>query len=177
MNDIAAPGAYGVLTEPTTLTIQRHLPGPIERIWAYLTDSELRRQWLAAGAMEMKVGSPFTLTWRNDELTDPPGQRPDGFAAEHSLDGQITECDPPRRLGITWGSTGGVTFTLQEKGDEVLLTVVHRRIEDPSVRLNVSAGWHAHIDVLEARLRGRTPAPHWDNWVRLRTDYAERLFG
>lgn len=34
MNDIAAPGAYGVLTEPTTLTIQRHLPGPIERVWA-----------------------------------------------------------------------------------------------------------------------------------------------
>ncbi len=90
---------------------------------------------------------------------------------------EVVAIDPPHLLAISWGSTGGVTFTLKEKGDEVLLTVVHRRIEDPAVRLNVSAGWHAHIDVLEARLRGRTPAPHWDNWTALRGIYAERLFG
>ena len=41
------PGAYGELIEPTTLKIQRLLPGPVERIWAYLTDSELRRKWMA----------------------------------------------------------------------------------------------------------------------------------
>ena len=62
MNSTTRPDAYGELIEPTTLRIQRLLPGPIERIWAYLTDSELRRKWLAAGAMEMKVGSPFELT-------------------------------------------------------------------------------------------------------------------
>src|SRR5690349_732532 len=59
------PDSYGVLTEPATLTIQRLLPGPAERIWAYLTKSELRRQWLAAGEMEMKVGAAFELVWRN----------------------------------------------------------------------------------------------------------------
>src|SRR6266702_3266314 len=79
MNGIATPNAYGSLIEPTTLKIQRLLPGPVERIWAYLTDSDLRRKWLAAGAMEMKLGAPFELTWRNDELSDPPGARPAGF--------------------------------------------------------------------------------------------------
>ena len=54
--------------------IQRILPGPIERVWAYLTDSDLRRRWLAAGPMEMKVGAPFELVWRNDELSDPPAR-------------------------------------------------------------------------------------------------------
>ncbi len=34
---------YGVVTAPGTVRIQRLLPGPIERIWAYLTDGELRR--------------------------------------------------------------------------------------------------------------------------------------
>ena len=53
--------ADGALSEPATLTIQRFLPGPIERIWAYLTESDLRRRWLAAGQMEMKVGAPFEL--------------------------------------------------------------------------------------------------------------------
>lgn len=175
MNDIAPPGAYGVLSEPTTLTIQRHLPGPIERVWAYLTDGELRRQWLAAGTMEMTVGSPFTLTWRNDELTTPPGERPEGFAAEHSLEGRITACDPPRRLGITWGSTGGVTFDLAPAGDRVLLTVTHHRVADPALLLKVSAGWHAHLDILVARTKGEEPRPFWDHWLRLTEDYARRM--
>ncbi len=56
MTELATLDPYGVLTEPATLTIERLLPGPIERVWAYLTESDLRRQWLAAGEMEMKVG-------------------------------------------------------------------------------------------------------------------------
>ena len=103
MTELATLDAYGVLTEPATLKIQRLLPGPIERVWAYLTESELRRQWLAAGEMEMKVGAPFELVWRNDELTDPPGQRPPGFSDEHRMQSRITELDPPRKLAIHLG--------------------------------------------------------------------------
>ncbi|MEQ8311370.1 MAG: SRPBCC family protein [Sphingopyxis sp.] len=168
---------YGLLTEPATLTIARLLPGPVERVWAYLTDEDLRRQWLAAGAMEEKVGAPVELVWRNDELTDPPGIRPDGFGDEHRMLCEVTAIDPPRLLSISWGSTGGVTFMLEERGADVLLTIVHKRIEDRDILLNVSAGWHAHLDVLEARVRETPAAPHWDNWVQLREAYAERLFG
>jgi len=64
---------YGKLTAPDTLTIERLLPGPIERVWAYLTDSDKRRQWLAAGDMPLTEGAEFQLTWQNDELTSPPG--------------------------------------------------------------------------------------------------------
>ena len=51
----------------------------------------------------MKVGAPFELIWRNDELTDPPGERPAGFAAEHSMQCHITELDPPRKLVFALG--------------------------------------------------------------------------
>ena len=120
MTELATLDAYGALTEPATLKIQRLLPGPIERIWAYLTESELRRRWLAAGPMEMKVGAPFEFVWRNDELTNPPGERPAGFADEHRMQSQITEIDPPRKLAIAWGSAGGVSFELAPQGDDVL---------------------------------------------------------
>lgn len=176
MTTMLTENSYGVLTEPATLTIERLLPGPIERVWSYLTDGELRRRWLAAGAMEQMVGAPVELVWRNDELTDPPGVRPEGFGDEHRMTCEVEAIDAPRLLAISWGSTGGVTFTLAEKGDEVLLTIVHKRVEDPSVLLNVSAGWHSHVDVLEAKLRGTTPVPHWDNFAQLRGVYAERLF-
>ena len=169
------PDSYGVLTEPATLTIQRLLPGPAERIWAYLTKSELRRQWLAAGEMEMKVGAAFELVWRNSELTNPPGQRPPGFGEEHRMKSQITELDPPRKLSFTWGNSGDVTFTLEPKGNDVLLTVLHRRLPDRPTLLRVSAGWHSHLDVLVARARGQEPAPFWDGWLRLQNEYDRRL--
>src|SRR5271155_3737746 len=128
MNELASFDSYGVLTEPATLNIRRLLPGPIERVWAYLTESELRRQWLAAGEMEMKVGAPVELVWRNDELTDPPGQRPAGFGEEHRMQSRIIELDPPRKLAIAWGASGEVSFELDPQGEEVLLTLTHRRL-------------------------------------------------
>ena len=175
MNERVNPDSYGVLTEPATLKIQRMLPGPIERVWAYLTESDLRRKWLAAGEMEMKVGAPFELVWRNSELTDPPGKRPDGFGVEHRMQSEITELDPPRKLAFTWGKSGGVSMELEPRGERVLLTVIHRRLPDRGTMVGVSTGWHTHLDMLAARLAGEEPEPFWDGFIRLRKDYDERI--
>lgn len=175
MTERTTPDDYGVLTEPATLKIQRLLPGPIERVWAYLTESELRRKWLAAGEMEMKVGASFELVWRNDELTNPPGQRPPGFPNERRMQSRITELDPPRKLAIAWEGSGDVSFELEPKGNHVMLTVVHRRLPDRSRLLGVSAGWHMHLDVLAARLTGKEPEPFWDGMTRLRKEYDRRI--
>jgi len=175
MNERANLDAYGVLTEPATLKIQRLLPGPIERVWAYLTESELRRQWLAAGQMEMKVGAPFEFVWRNDELTNAPGQRPPGFPEEQRMQSRITELDPPRKLAIAWSGSGDVSFELAPKGNEVLLTVIHRHLPDRATMLMVGAGWHMHLDILVARASDKEPAPFWDGWARLQQEYDRRL--
>src|SRR5437879_13436972 len=166
MNDRATLDPYGVLTEPATLTIHRLLPGPIERVWAYLTESDLRRQWLAAGQMEMKVGAPVELVWRNDELTNPPGQRPPGFSAERRMQSRITELNPPRKLAITWDGSGDVSFELQPKGDEVLLTAIHRRLPDRASLLGVGAGWHTHLDLLVGRVTRTEPGACWGRLSR-----------
>jgi len=170
-----APTAYGTLGDDATLTLERLLPGSVDRVWAYLTESDLRRQWLAAGTMEMRVGAPVELVWRNNELMDNPGQPPEGFGGEHRMESEITELDPPHRLSISWGSTGGVTFELEPVGDMVRFTVTHRRIPDRSIMLNVSAGWHTHLDVLAARLAGDEPEPFWDQWAALKAEYDQRL--
>jgi uncharacterized protein YndB with AHSA1/START domain len=173
MTDVLNP--YGVLTEDATLNMQRLLPGPIERVWAYLTESNLRRQWLASGPMDLKAGGAMDLTWRNDELTQPPGQRPDGFGAEHSMQGRIIEIDPPHKLTFTWNGTGDVTFELQPQGDKVLLTVTHRRIPVHNMQLMVGAGWHMHLDILVSRINNTQTEPFWEGWSRLRKEYAQRL--
>ena len=175
MNAMTTQDDYGVVTDDATLTLERLLPGPIDRIWSYLIDSDLRRQWLAAGAVEEKVGAPITLTWRNDNLACPPSQRPEGASAEHSMEAEVLELDAPHLLKISWGSTGGVTFKLEQQGDEVLLTLVHHRVADRTMLMNVAAGWHAHLAILAAVLRGTTPPPFWDEHARLKPIYEQRL--
>lgn len=175
MTDVMISGSYGEVIEPATLKIERVLPGPIERVWDYLTKSDLRRQWLASGDMTNKSGSDFELTWRNDELTDPPGKRPEGFGDQHSATCRLLEYDPPHILSYTFGQAGEVTFTLTPRGDDVLLTLVHRRIPDRGVMGKVGPGWHAHLDILVAKMRGLKAPPFWDSWVRLKADYDKRL--
>ncbi len=177
MNDMSMPNAYGSLIEPTTLQIQRLLPGPIERVWSYLTQSDLRRQWLASGDMEEKAGAAFELTWRNDELSKLPSQRPDGFGKEHSMKSKVLVCEPPQKLVYTWGENGSVTFDLKPTGRKVLLTLTHRRLDERGSRLMVGAGWHAHLDTLADRLEAREPGPFWDRWTALRAEYDARLPG
>lgn len=175
MNIAAAETDYAVVSDTDTVRLQRLLPGPAERIWQYLSDGELRRQWLAAGDMAPRVDTPFELVWRNDALTDPPGARPDGFGDEHRMQSRITEYDPPRRLAFTWSGDSDVSITLEPRGDEVLLTLVHRRLGDRNRVLMHSAGWHAHLDLLADRLRSAQSAPFWDTWLRLKACYDARL--
>jgi uncharacterized protein YndB with AHSA1/START domain len=175
MADIAMPETYGRLVEPTTLKIERLLPGPIERVWAYLTQSELRRRWLASGEMRLAPDAPFELVWRNDELSDPPGHRPEGFSEEEKMASRIITVVPPHRLVFSWGEGGEVSIELQALGKDVLLTLTHRRLVGRKTKLDVSAGWHVHLDILAARLQEKEPAPFWDTWLALKEEYEPRI--
>lgn len=176
MTTTATPNnGFGQLTEPATLTLHRLLPGPIERVWDYLTQSDLRRQWLADGEIGTSAGAPMELIWRNDELTDPPGQKPPGFGEEHRMQSHVTVFEPPHRLAFGWGDTGDVLFELSLEGDQVLLKLTHSRLPNRNTTLMVGAGWHAHLDLLVARVSGLEPAPFWDSWSALRQAYDARL--
>ena len=91
------------------------------------------------------------------------------------MEGRITELGPPRKLAITWGNTGGVSFELEPRGDDVLLTLIHRRVTDRAILLRVSAGWHTHLDILVARITGTQPLPFWDGWKSLQQEYERRI--
>jgi uncharacterized protein YndB with AHSA1/START domain len=175
MKHFTQPNPFASLLEPEVVRLERQLPGPIERVWAYLTDEELRRKWLAAGSMELCAGAAFELVWRNDELTDPPGQRPENFGEEHRMTSHIVEVSAPHKLVFTWGEQerGEVCLELAPVGEEVRLTVTHRRLPRASL-LGVSAGWHAHLDLLVALASDARPQPHWDHFTALRSEYARR---
>lgn len=175
MSASVSPTAYGDVSEPATLRIERVLPGPIERVWSYLVDSDLRRQWLASGDLKQEAGSRYEFTWHNDALSDPPGKRPDGFDEKHSMSGKVLEVDAPRKLVISWGTASEVMFELEPAGKNVLLKLTHRKLPDRNSSLNVSAGWHTHLDALVAKLNGERVGPFWEQWLRLKAEYDKRI--
>lgn len=173
MRDTSFNDRHGVLTPDKTLRIQRRLPGPIERVWSYLTESDLRRQWLASGTMQLRPGAPFELVWRNDELSNAAAERPDGFPAESRATCQFIEVDPPRSMRYIWPGVGEVSMELEASGADVLLTLTHRQLVGERLILNVSAGWHAHLALLVARLENTVAPSLWATWTKVRAEYEE----
>ncbi len=172
---------YGVLTAPDTLRIERELPGPIERVWEYLTDGEKRGTWLASGPMTLEIGGRVEHVFRNSELTrddDAPPAKYAKYAGEARLVGRIVACEPPRLLSYTWGEGEGaseVRFELSPHGGKVRLVLTHRRLAARDERLSVAGGWHAHLDILAARLAGTEAPGFWRAHTRLESEYARRL--
>ena len=70
---------YGVQVEPRTVRFERLLPGPIERVWAYLTESDKRGQWLGSGEMETRVGGSLPLTFDHAKLSKKTAPTPERF--------------------------------------------------------------------------------------------------
>lgn len=174
--------AYGVVSGVREMRFERLLPGPIERVWTYVTDPDLRARWLAAGPMELRVGGRVEFTFRHRNLS-PDETPPENYANMnengHVMVGEVLACDPPRRLTITWDSSGPtpsqVTFELTPRGDEVLLTLIHRKLADRAEMVNVSGGWHTHLGILEDLLASRAPRPFWATWQGKEADYDSRL--
>ena len=49
------------IADRSVLTFVRHLPGPIERVWAYLTDPKFLAKWLSDGIVADHVGGEVCL--------------------------------------------------------------------------------------------------------------------
>jgi len=173
---------YGTVTEIDTVRFERVLPGPIERVWSYLTDPENRGTWLASGPMELRAGGKMEWHFHHADLTTPSDPTPAKYKSIEdgvTLNGRVLRCEPPRLLSIKWSDAPApdseVTFELSPRGKEVLLTLTHRRLHSRETILSVSAGWHAHLGVLADRLAGTTVRPFWATHTKLAGEYEKRL--
>lgn len=181
MSEADAMSEYGVITEAGSVRFERLLPGPIERVWAYLTESDKRATWLASGPMQLSVGGRVELFFRHADLSatvEPTPERYCRFENGVGLEGRITRCEPPRLLAHTWGGEAGdseVTYDLSEVGDKVRLVLTHRRLGDRGMLISVAGGWHTHLAILADRLAGREPPPFWSAHARLAAEYEALL--
>lgn len=173
---------YGIFTEPGTIQFERVLPGPIERVWAYLTESEKKGKWLAGGDVEPGIGGRVEFNFRHRDLSegnDPVPEKYKHMQDGHSFTGRVTKWDPPRLLGYTWGEDTGeeseVTYELAPlQNNKVKLVLTHRRLgDDPTILISVASGWHTHLGILADRLEGKAPQGFWKVHNRMEKEYEE----
>jgi uncharacterized protein YndB with AHSA1/START domain len=167
----------GKFTGPAEVRFVRTLPGPIERVWEYITDPEKRARWLAGGPLEQRVGGKMRLNFRHKDLAPdetPPADHQQHHDLGHSMDGVVTRCEPPRVLAFTFGSDGEseVTFELTPQGKDVLLVLTQRATGgDVPYMAEFGTGWHTHFTFLVAVLEGAPRPPFWAPFLRHKAEY------
>jgi uncharacterized protein YndB with AHSA1/START domain len=169
MTDESTVPDFGTLLDAHTLRFERDLPGPIERVWEYLTDSDLRATWLYPGEVPREVGGEYSKTWEGEDGA--PG-------GELRLRTRIY--DPPHVLEYDWiemDAPGGairdsyIRFELTARGDRVHLTFTHRALPIDSYP-TIGAGWHAHLDTLVAQVGGHGGPDAYARYAAIAPRYA-----
>jgi uncharacterized protein YndB with AHSA1/START domain len=122
-----------------------------EQVWQALTTAEYSRKYFFGFAVEAELtaGGAFIV------------RAPDGSV---HIGGEVIECDPPRKLTITWnvnwpdlveklGQTL-VTYEIERAGDAVRLTMTeaHDRPLDDDILSGGRIGWPAILSSLKSLL-------------------------
>ena len=130
-----------------TLTIERELPHPQEKVWRALTEGQLIEQWLMSNDFKPVVGSRFQF-----RSTPVPGWN--GI-----IDSEVLVVEPTSRLAYSWGTMGlenVVTWTLTptEGGTHLRMEQSGFPSEESASYKGAKYGWTSFIGKLEQVVKG-----------------------
>jgi uncharacterized protein YndB with AHSA1/START domain len=146
------------------LRFERRLPHPPERVWRALTETDELSAWHPSPPeFELEVGG--TVRFTDSAIAFP--------------DGEVTDCDPPRTLGYTWGDDH-LRWELEPLEDGCLLVLLHS-FDDRFKAARDAAGWDLCLDSLSSLLAGEPAPPSKDptaqprEWQELNSAYEKRF--
>ena len=130
-----------------------------EKVWKALLDGEMtRRYWGRENVSDWKPGSK----WEHRRFDD---------ARTVDLVGLVVECDPPRRLVLTWAEVADaadksrhtrVAIDVEKVEDMVRLTVTHDEFKPGTDMLRkISNGWPRVLSSLKSFLETGRPLKTW----------------
>jgi len=150
---------------PRTLRFERLLDAPLDKVWHYLVEPELRARWFMGGPTDLKVGGAIGMTMRHDALSDDDVPTPERYLPHlgQAWEERITRLEPPHLLAFTWdnGKAGEVTFELTEAGGRTRLVLTHVGIRGRDDALDFGGGWLSHLAVLERRIANKGVPNFW----------------
>ena len=122
------------------IVFERRIKKPLEKVWAALTIPERLADWLGAVDLELRVGGRYLLR----------------FEGDYTVEGEIVELEPPRRLAHTWPDGSGAAaicrYELEPEGEGCRLTFTNQGV--PAEYALAIAGWHAFFEALPGAADG-----------------------
>jgi uncharacterized protein YndB with AHSA1/START domain len=91
----------------------RTYPTSVDDLWDAITNAERIPRWFLPVSGDLRLGGRYQL--------------------EGNASGEITECEPPRRLALTWEFGGGISWlhvSLWQEGEGSRLELEHVAYED-----------------------------------------------
>jgi len=146
----------GVVTvdgDRATLTFERRLRHPVERVWAAITEPAHRDVWMGKTVIDGREGGSIETVASGPPV--PPDMK--------RMTGRILVWDPPHVFEHEWHQQivepGVVRYELAADGTGTLLRMTHRGLGVPNAN-GFRPGTQAFLDRLQALLDG-TPLPGW----------------
>jgi len=143
------------LAQPDTaikpsLTLNRRLNAPAEKVYAAWTDPEKIVKWFGPDSgpvtraeTDLRVGGHYTIAFNTEN-----GER-------HQVGGVYREVVPNEKLVFTWAwhttqeRESLVTITVKPDGAGSILTLLHEKFFDEAARDGHKRGWSGSLDKLE----------------------------
>jgi len=149
------------------VVIERTFRAPVSDVWAAVTEPQRLERWIGTWAGDPASGTVQSrMTAEGEDIEAEPMT--------------VHECDPPRRLVLSWmsGATGGrwhVELDLAEDDGVTTLTFA-QRIPDTATGRDVGPGWEYYLDRLTAaESGGDVAAIAWPDYEGMAGHY-ESLF-
>jgi uncharacterized protein YndB with AHSA1/START domain len=140
--------------------IEDRFDAPIDEVWSALTDPARLAQWYGEVEGDLRLGGEF---------------RSRVLASGWEGTGQITECEPPRRLATVSREEGRDEsvheVTLMADGDHTVIVYENLTVP-PDVLWAYGVGEQIHVEDLGAHLAGRERSDQ-SRWGELEPAYRE----
>jgi uncharacterized protein YndB with AHSA1/START domain len=143
-------GNYATDVDTPTLTFERRLSHPVDRVWSAITEPSELGHWFPSKIVVEELAPGAALSF---EFEDMP------LDAPSTMTGRVTDFDPPRVFAFTWGEDH-LRFELEPTDGECTLRLtVALGTRDKAAR--DAAGWHVCLDRLDEQLGSEHAAGEW----------------
>jgi uncharacterized protein YndB with AHSA1/START domain len=133
------------MTTPRTLTIERQLPYPPEKIWRALTEGSLIQEWLMDNDFQAVVGHRF-------HFRSTPVAGWDGV-----IESEVQTVEANKKLSYSWDTMGLATvvvWTLEATPGGTMLRMEQTGLEKEANYKGAMYGWQKFIGGLERVVGG-----------------------